>query len=317
MADKNQLILQCILLHFQSKNSWLGRRKRLLKFISAQLQRRRTLLKLHSYISRNLCEEHKQKIVKRKKRCRRFPKNTGWWDQVQQCYDEGRFKQTFRVSRETFDFIVSRIKDDIAKKETAETPLSPEMRLAVCLYKLSRGDYNFTVAEMMGIGESTVISIVNEVCEAIIVNLWEESVTEHFPNNQECFNAACDVMNSEWQFCYAFSAIDGSHVPIKCPPGGAESMKQYHNFKNFYSIILLALVDAKYRFIWASSGAPGNTHDSTLFQSTNLWSHIVKGELLNHAYMENDIAIPPVILGDGAFPMRTWLLKPYGDAVLQ
>ena len=47
-------------------------------------------------------------------------------------------------------------------------------------------------------------------------------------------------MNSEWQFCYAFSAIDGSHVPIKCPPGGAESMKQYHNFKNFYSIILLA-----------------------------------------------------------------------------
>ena len=54
------------------------------------------------------------------------------------------------------------------------------MRLAVCLYKLSRGDYNFTVAEMMGIGESTVISIVNEVCEAIIVNLREESVTEHF-----------------------------------------------------------------------------------------------------------------------------------------
>ena len=40
-------------------------------------------------------------------------------------------------------------------------------------------------------------------------------------------------------------------------------MKQYYNFKNFYSAVLLALVDAKYRFIWASLGAPGNTHDST------------------------------------------------------
>ena len=66
-------------------------------------------------------------------------------------------------------------------------------------------------------------------------------------------------MDTEWQFPYAFSAIDGSHLPIKCPPGGGEAMKQYHNLKNFYSIILLALVDAKYHFIWASVGAPGNT----------------------------------------------------------
>ena len=52
---------------------------------------------------------------------------------------------------------------------------------------------------------------------------------------------------------------------MKCPFGGPEAVKQYHNFKNFYFIILLALVDSKYRFIWASIGAPGNTHDSTLF----------------------------------------------------
>ena len=55
-----------------------------------------------------------------------------------------------------------------------------------------------------------------------------------------------------------------SYLPMKCPPGGPEAMKQYRNFKNFYSIILLVLADPKYRFIWASVGAPGNTHDSTL-----------------------------------------------------
>ena len=62
-------------------------------------------------------------------------------------------------------------------------------------------------------------------------------------------------MHVEWKFPYDFSGIDGSHLPIKCPNGGQEVMKQYYNFKNFYSLVLLALVDAKYRFIWASLGA--------------------------------------------------------------
>ena len=94
-------------------------------------------------------------------------------------------------------------------------------------------------------------------------------------------------------------------------------MKQYHNFKNFYSVILLALVDAKYRFIWASLGAPGNTHEPTLLQSTILWSNVVNGDVLSEAVAKtDDIVIPPLILGDGAFPMRSFLLKPYSDAVL-
>ena len=81
-------------------------------------------------------------------------------------------------------------------------------------------------------------------------------------------------------------------------------------------MLLLALVDANYRFIWASLGAPGNTHDSTLYQSSNLWSKI--GDVLRPALLVNieDTSFPPLILGDGAFHMRTWITKPYGDAVL-
>ena len=45
------------------------------------------------------------------------------------------------------------------------------------------------------------------------------------------------------------SAIDGCHISIKCPAGGLESAKEYHNFKNFNSIVMMAMVDAKYRII--------------------------------------------------------------------
>ena len=78
-------------------------------------------------------------------------------------------------------------------------------------------------------------------------------------------------------------------------------MKQYRDFKNFHSVLLLALVDAKYRFILASLNAPGNTHDLTLFQSTTKIDDIV-----------DDI----VDIIDETFPIRSLLLKPYGDAVL-
>ena len=44
---------------------------------------------------------------------------------------------------------------------------------------------------------------------------------------------------------------------------------------------------------------------------------IAKGELIpNKVQTVDDIEIAPHILGDGAFPLCSWLMKPYGDAVL-
>ena len=152
----------------------------------------------------------------------------------------------------------------------------------------------------------------------LVENHWADSVEKHFPKTEEEFKGNLKEMDSEWQFPYGFCAIDGFHLPIKCPPGAGEAMKQYHNFKNLYSVISLALVDANYRFILASLGAPGNTHDSTLFQSSNLLSKIVSGVFYHLPCLVNieDTSFPPLILGDGAFPIRTWITKPYGDAVL-
>ena len=79
-------------------------------------------------------------------------------------------------------------------------------------------------------------------------------------------------------------------------------MKQYFNFKGFYSIVLMALVDGEYRFIWASVGAPGNTYDSTLLQSTDVWKKIVGGEMIPNVVQQvENIEIPPLILGDRLF----------------
>ena len=98
-------------------------------------------------------------------------------------YDEQRSKTTFRVSRpSTFKFILRNIRPDIEKDFITKEPVSADCRLAICLYRLGRGDYLYTIAELFGLGVTTVHKIIEEVCEAIASNLWKLSAQSTFSN---------------------------------------------------------------------------------------------------------------------------------------
>ena len=92
---------------------------------------------------------------------RRWTRNIGWWENTWNNYSEARFKKTFRVSRSTFRYILNRIGPFLARETVTEDPISLELRLALCLYRLGRRGYFYTIAEMAGLGVSTVCSIVN------------------------------------------------------------------------------------------------------------------------------------------------------------
>ena len=108
-------------------------------------------------------------------------------------------------------------------------------------------------------------------------------------------------MEEAWQFPCCWSAVDGCRIPIKCPPGGLESCKEYHNFKNFFSMVLMGMVDSKYRFF--------------IFQSTDLWNQIKNQDYLPKVGKKvGSLLVPPLILGDAAFPLQPWLMKPCTNA---
>ena len=249
------------------------------------LERRRLLVRLSSVINSLLVKE--KRTVNRS--CRRLPRNTGWWDQIWQTYSDTRFKKTFRISRSTFNYILDNIKDEITHDIINEQPVSAECRLGICLYRLGRGDYYYTISEMSGLGLSTV-------CEE--------------------FKSKILDMEEMWQFPCSWGAVDGCHIPIKCPPGGKNACKEYHNYKNFYSIVLMAFVDSHYRFIWASSGFPGNSHDSVIFGSTTMYQNLEENFIPEIGKDIDGITIPPLLIGDSAFPFHSWLMKPFTNAVL-
>lgn len=60
---------------------------------------------------------------------------------------------------------------------------------------------------------------------------------------------------------------------------------------------------------------PGNCHDSTLLQMTDLWHRLYD---ICHLVTQvvGDVLVPALVLGDGAFPFRTYLMKRFSQAVL-
>ena len=86
------------------------------------------------------------------------------------------------------------------------------MRLAICLCKLPRGDYNYTISEMAGVGESTVICIVNEVSQAIVENVWTKFASNLFLKNQHGFSNVMGEMDLEWHGFHSPSLQSMDHT---------------------------------------------------------------------------------------------------------
>ena len=145
----------------------------------------------------SLCRKQK---MNRNRQVRQFEQNYGWFQKFWNTYDDERFKSCFRISRETFNFILNWIRHHLTHDTTFGEPISPQERLGICLYRLSRGDYYHIIAETAGRGFTTVQCITQEVCKVIVSNLWSE-----FAN----FPETISQKEGKWQFPSAFGGVDG------------------------------------------------------------------------------------------------------------
>ena len=53
----------------------------------------------------------------------------------------------------------------------------------------------------------------------------------------------------------------------------------YSNYKGFYSIVLMTLVDSHYKFIWADIGGMGSASDAQIYNASELKECVEDGSL--------------------------------------
>ena len=126
---------------------------------------------------------------------------------------------------------------------------------------LATGDAMTTIAYNFRIGVSTARQLILDVCIAI----WDALASIHLPvpSKAEWHSIAKDFY-VRWNFPNCIGAIDGKHIMIQCL---SNSGSLFFNYKSYFSIVLLVVALADYRFVMVDIGAYRSSNDSGVLKT--------------------------------------------------
>ena len=116
-------------------------------------------------------------------------------------------------------------------------------KLALTIRYLATGESYTSLSCQFRVGRSTISKFLPEVCRGI----QDEFIREYLkcPTTPDEWKDLEREFRIRWNVPIALGALDGKHVALKKPKNiGA----LYHNYKGFFSIVMLALVDGQYKF---------------------------------------------------------------------
>ncbi|XP_036000776.1 uncharacterized protein LOC105922503 [Fundulus heteroclitus] len=215
------------------------------------------------------------------------------------------FRELLRMSFEDFSYLLERVTPHIIKKDThLRKAISPRDRLSVTLRFLATGETFKSLGFQYRIGSTTLSQIVMETCTALTAVLRD--VYLKTPSTDCEWTAIARDFENKWQFPHCLGAIDGRHVFIQ-PPGNSGSESRF-------SIILMAVVDANYKFVYASTETQGRVSYAGVFAQSDLRDAMDTGTLNfppDDSLPGADDVIPYMFIGDDTCPLRPDLMKPY------
>ena len=234
-------------------------------------------------------------------------------------WDEFVFRNYTRVTLPVFLEILDRIREGITRRDThLRAAIEPGLKLAVVLRYIATGDSFRSLSYAFRVGVSTICTFLVPVCRAISDAYRQEAFPDEW--TEQLWRDTADKFNTRWNMPHTMGALDGKHVAIKKP---RNSGSVYHNYKGFFSIPMLALVDANYKFLWVELGGVGHMSDAQIFLQSDLYRHLEENAIARPAPCpltadpEDTIPVPFFIVSDDAFALKEYCMKPYSRQTMK
>ena len=225
--------------------------------------------------------------------------------------DTAAYKEMLRMNCETFDEILTAIGPEITKHQVVggHRVISSAGRLILTLRFLATGETFRSLHFQFRMGKSTISYIVREVCRAIYLVLGARYMSA--PTSCPEWLQIAEDFERMWQFPNCIGAIDGKHVVI-CPPSGGGSF--YYNYKGTHSVVLMAVAVPNYECLYADVGTNGRVSDGGIWNKTLLLKKLEEcsiGVPEDKPLPFGKEPVPHVLVGDDAFALRPFVMKPY------
>ncbi|XP_069593340.1 uncharacterized protein [Ranitomeya imitator] len=222
---------------------------------------------------------------------------------------QDKFTAFCRLSIPAFDQLLSVVRAELTYEDTVmRKSISAEERLLITLRFLATGESYTSLHLQFRVGKSTISQIVRCTCTVI----WQKLQPMVMPSpTEETWLQVAAGFQSVANFPNCIGAVDGKHVRVQQPP---RSGSRFFNYKKYFSVVLMAVADAHYKFVAIDVGAYCSTGDSRVLRTSQIGMQILQdgGTLPAPRPLPGSIhPVPFVMVSDEAFALTTNLLRPY------
>lgn len=223
------------------------------------------------------------------------------------------FKYFFRVSRKTFDYICSLVREDLVSRPPSGLIniegrlLSVEKQVAIALRRLASGESQVSVGAAFGVGQSTVSQVTWRFIESL------EGRAKHHLRWPDLgrMGEIKSKLEASFGFPNCCGAIDATHIIMTLP--AVQTSDDWCDPENNYSMLLQGVVDHEMRFLDIVTGWPGGMTVSRLLKCSGFYRLCNGGERLNGNVrtLSGGVETREYIVGGIAYPLLPWLITPY------
>ncbi|KAI5725475.1 hypothetical protein M8J77_015974 [Diaphorina citri] len=222
-------------------------------------------------------------------------------------YTEEDFRRLFRMRPQSFENLLKVITEENPDFETAwisgKEPVTPRKKALIGLKYMGFKQTIRELGDQFNLSDSATLHAIDSFCLSL-VKMKDKII--RWPTETEA-KEIVEQFRVASNFPGILGAIDGTYIEAKF----AKDIGQYYiNRKYSKTINVQAICTSKKIFTQITVGSPGSVHDAHVLFDSGITHRIDRDGPLSITYKPEYH-----IIGDSAYPLRTWWMVPYKGTV--